>query len=369
MKRLFLLALAALIPIAGDAQTRIDRAVLMAAYDLDGEAADADQIVTAANGDLLDSATFTLTADPDVCRLVDMTVTDANSSISAGVLTVAGTGCLNETRSCTFTFAAGGSGVKTLTCTDGQGAYFADVTSVTTGTLTGEGGAGVDFMTLGYTSNSVNGWAVYGARRQNGPIGERGVDVHGTYEVAKKVTTSGSLSTTVAGVTDADDPYEVVAVGDLLIFQISGTMYERKVTARASADSITVNSAISIPAAGVTFKYKKQFFSTNPADDLSFSVAGYKTLNLNWSVDANANTGGVVTLFECTTFGPEYPNAQWITLNTTTVASAATQVPTTEAVDLTALPYNRCRLGLSFGSGDDADAAAEDVNASITLMN
>ena len=55
-------------------------------------------------------------------------------------------------------------------------------------------------------------------------------------------------------------------------------------------------------------------------------------------------------------------------LGLTTVASAATQTPTSESIDLTLLPYSYCRFGVYFGTGDDADAAAEDINASVTLM-
>ena len=368
MKRLiYLLAFLALIPLVGDAQTRVDRTTLFVAFDLDGEAADPDQIVTAANGDLLDSTNFVLTADPDVCRLVDMTVTDANSTISAGALTVVGTGCFGEGRTCSFTFASGGSGVKVLTCTDGEGAYFKTVTSVTTGVLTGEGGAGVDFMSLGYTSNSVNGWAINGRIKPTGPNGEQGVDPWGNFEVPKKVTTAGAASTTLAGVVATDDPFDRVSVGDTLILNVSGYVYERSVTAKASADSITLDQTVTVPAAGVTFRYKKLYYSTNPADDMSFGVVNYKALMLLWSVDANVNTGGVVTSFQCTYDYANNPGALWTVVDTATTNSGATQVPLPVSINLALFPYNRCRFGLRFGTGDDADAANEDINASIVL--
>src|SRR5574341_536554 len=113
MKRLLLFGLLMVVMAAvGDAQTPqgIARLTMAVAWDLDGEAADADQVVTSVA--LTDSASFTIAANPDTCRLVDITVTDADSSITAGVLTVTGTGCLGEAKSCSFTFAAGGSGVK-----------------------------------------------------------------------------------------------------------------------------------------------------------------------------------------------------------------------------------------------------------------
>jgi L-ascorbate metabolism protein UlaG (beta-lactamase superfamily) len=97
-------------------------------------------------------------------------------------------------------------------------------------------------------------------------------------------------------------------------------------------------------------------------------VNGYQALNVHWSVDANANTGGVVTEFQCTYDMFTNPGALWTELDTTTVASAATQASTTESVNLVLLPYNRCRFGWRFGTGDDADAAAEDLNAAIVLV-
>jgi hypothetical protein len=369
MRKLFVFALVALFPLVAAAQpTEVSRATLATAWDLDGEAADADQVVTAANGDLLDSKTFTITAQPDTCRLVDMTVTDADSSITAGAITLVGTGCLGEARTCSFTFAAGGSGVKSFVCTDGHLAYFSAISSITTGVLTGEGGAGVDLCTIGYTSNSVNGWPMYGRVSNVDGASTRSVDPFGYFDVPVRVTTSGAASTTLAAVTASSEPFANVAVGDLIILQFGGKSYERKVTARASADSITLSSAVTIPAAGQPFRYKKFYFSTNPGDLLYIPVHGFRTALIDWSVDANANTGGVVMLLECTQERVEFPAARWVQVQTTTVASAGTQANTSESIDLSLLPYSHCRIGFRFGSGDDADVAAEDINASFTLF-
>ena len=365
MKRLFAVLVALSVAQLGHAQVSLARATLATAWDLDGEETDDNQIVTVIA--LTDAATFTIAADPDVCRLVDITVTDANSSISAGVLTVAGLGCLNETRSCSFTFAAGGSGVKTLTCTDGQGAYFSDVTSASTGTLTGEGAG--DEVIIGYTSNSVNGWGMYGKINPPGPNGERSVDPFGYFDVQWPITTSAVSSTTVTGVNGAHDAFAAVSVGDLLVIQTGGTSYERKVTAKASADSITVHSAVTIPAAGVPFRYRKFYFSTNPVHVLAVPTSGYRSALFTWSVDANASTGGVVTLFECTQERAEFPTAdRWVDLSTATTATGTSTADTSESVNLELLPYTYCRFGFRFGTGDDNDAAPDDVNLSVTLM-
>src|SRR5574341_274722 len=105
---------------------------------------------------LADTTSYTITAQPDTCRVVDITVTDADSSITAGVLTVTGTDCWGDAQTCTFTFAAGGSGVKALTYGTGSGltCAFASVSTVANGALTGEGVG--DALIAGYTANSAD---------------------------------------------------------------------------------------------------------------------------------------------------------------------------------------------------------------------
>jgi hypothetical protein len=377
MKKLFWAsALLLVAAVTASAQTGDSRkyATLLHAFDLDGEAADADQVVEAAGGVIVDNGTsvggadYTITAQPDSCRLHVLTISDTDMVVGAGTITVTGTGCLNEPRVCTWSAWTAGDddGAKTLVCSDGEGAYFKSITSITTGTMTAESD---EYFLLGYTANSVNGWAMYGALAPEGPNNEQRVDPFSSYDVpGLPITTSGADSTTITAVS-TNAAFTNVTAGDLLLINFRGSVYERKVTAKASANSITVNQAINLPAAGVPFRYKKLWFSTNPDDEMAIPVAGYDTAIFNWSVDANANTGGVVTLLQCIDQkGPDWGTAPWVQLATTTVASAGTQNPTTESIDLSLLPYQYCRFGLKFGTGDDADAADEDVNLSVVLV-
>lgn len=368
MKRLILWALLLAVPAFAQTPADIDRATLASAFDLDGEAADADQVITAVamidNGSVT-GTDYTITAQPDSCRLLVATIVDTN--LSVGTLTVTGLGCLGETKVCSFAFTAGDdTGAKTLTCTDGEGAYIATMTEVETDTMTGESD---ETFALGYTANSVNGWQMWGRKNPPDALGQLSVNPFGYFDERKKISTSGSLSTTVAAVDTDEDPFALLSAGDLLIVQIDGNTYERKVTAKASADSITVSSpGLNIPTAGITFRWKKAYFSTNPQQLLAVPVHGYRTAMFDWSVDANANTGGVVTLLECTAERIELPTARWVQLDTTTVASGGTQVNTSESINLELLPYVYCRFGLRFGTGDDADAAPEDINLAVSLM-
>jgi hypothetical protein len=129
-----------------------------------------------------------------------------------------------------------------------------------------------------------------------------------------------------------------------------------------------VGASIIIPADGVTFRYKKLYFSTNPADMVAVPVEGFSTVMFTWSVAANADTGGVITLLQCTpSKQPDWSTAQWVQVSTTTVATGGTQANTTETIDLTKLPYAYCRFGLRFGTGDDTDVADENITLSAVL--
>lgn len=384
MKKMFWAAvLIAVLPTLAFAQTyqgtftEIKRATLLSGFDLDGEAADNDQVIAATalvdNGTSVEGANWTILAQPDVCRLLDLTIVDTN--LNSGSITVAGTGCLDEARSCSFAFTAGDdTGTKILTCTDGQGAYFKNVATVTTGVMSGESD---ETFALGYTTNSANGWAMWGRYVGQGPSGERIVDPFGVYQPGTgqlPITTSGVLTTTVTSVA-TNAAFTNVVVGDLLIFDVGGFHYERKVTARASANSITVNAAVNIPVGGVPFQFKHFYFTTNPADQAWVEVAGYASVTFPWSVDANADTGGVITKLECLDEnGPDFPLGQWVQIATSTVATGTTQAPTTGpsatepyVIDLTKTAFSFCRFGLKFGTGDDADAANEDINLSVML--
>jgi hypothetical protein len=357
------------------------RLTIMSGFDLDGEAADADQIVAGPDA-LADSTTYTIDAQPDSCRLIDITVVDGDSSLTAGGLTVTGTDCLGYARVCTYTFAAGGSGVKTLTRSSGgpsgAGCYLASVTSVVTGVLTGEGGA--DTLTVGYTSNSVSGWGMYGRLKPIGPNGEHGVDPFGSLGDPQKLITTAGVSTTTLTAVGGNDAFASVVAGDLLSFSVNGEPYQVKVATWTSADEVVVSKAVTIPAGGVQFRFQHFYFSTDPYDQLWVSVDGWKTAMFTWSIDANANTGGVVSSLQCSSGNaPDFPTGGWVEVgpgetdpdptadNRVTTASGSTQAPYSKTIALNYGPFSYCRFGNSFGTGDDADAAPESINVSVQL--
>lgn len=372
MKKAFwgLLALLFLVlPVAADNTVRVESYLLASSWDLDGEGADVDQVIEAVaiidNGSVT-GEDYTIAAQPDTCRLLDLTIVDTD--ITAGSITVTGTDCWGDALVAAFAFTAGDdTGVQTLTVSSGSasGAYFKTVTEVETGTMTGESD---ETFALGYSTGPPAQYPMYGARRYSftGPIGTnpgRYIDPAGTYGVDLEVTTSGSASTTLTSV-DSEGSFTNVAVGDILILKQGDYYVERKVTARASANSVTLNASVNIAAAGVPFRYRKFWVFADPYDGW-VQVNGWDAVAYLMDVDANADTGGVVSDVVCAALGPTYEPQEQV--DTDTVASGSTGEAVT-SIDLRLAPfYTHCRFGIAFGTNDDADAADEDINIAIGL--
>lgn len=363
MKKLFALLVAvlglAVLPAHAYDSQRIPLAI---AFDLDGEAADADQVVVSAT--LADSTTFTVAASPDTCRLVDITVTDADSSITAGVLTVTGTDCWGDALVATYTFAAGGSGVKTLsvdqTAYASRTARFATITSVVSGVLTGEGVG--DALTVGYTANSDYTYVLYGIREKRD--GRRFVNPFRLGEGVDDVTVN---ATALASYTTADGgAFQNLAVGDLVYLTVGGVTYERKLTAVSSDDAATIDYQLPVGSGlattdRVNMQYKKRFLLAE-ADDGWFSVKGAEALTVIFDVDANADTGGVVSSVECAAFNQVGGDIDAIFQEDTATVNSGSAGQDVSTVDLRLKGYTHCRVGVKFGTGDDGDTANEDIN-------
>ena len=87
-----------------------------------------------------------------------------------------------------------------------------------------------------------------------------------------------------------------------------------------------------------------------------------------YDVDANANTGGVISSVECAVYNAFTSDAYdpVIQVDTDTVASCAT-VTNTTAIDLRLSIFSHCRVGIKFGTEDDADVANEDINLLLMI--
>lgn len=372
LRALVAAALLAALPAWAQTPYAVKTYTLASSFDLDGEPSDPDQIVTVVA--LTDSATYTIAAQPDTCRLIDIEVTDVDLSITGGILTVIGTDCWGYPLAGTFTFAAGGSGLKTLTPASvsfaaphkASGAYFSSITSVTTDELTGEDGA--DAVTVGYSDNSLKGWPMYGVESRT-PSGRRFMDFSRSISGSAIVKNGASNVDITAVSASTTEPFQNLAYGDLIIFNVSGDVKVRKVLTVTDADNIIVDQGIDLPTAGLNFSYKKFVFSTDPIDGW-IHVQGHKSVAFAIEVDANANTGGVVTSVECASArSSDLPDDEIVVeLDTDTIAPSLTGVAVT-SINLDELPmYTHCRAGIKFGTGDDGDTADEDIDMSVALL-
>ena len=360
-------ALAAVLLFAGaaSAQYNVQRVPIAVAYDLDGLGVDADYNVLATQ--IADSkADYTISAQNEICRVNTVTIVDGDSSITAGVVTVTGTDCWGDALVCTHTFtdANKGSGTKSLVLSSGTAntCAFKTITEVKTGVITGEGGA-ADTLSVGYPALSGYVYPIYGVREEAN--GHRFINPFKTARASDDVTVDGtalaSYNTLGGGFCNA------CSVGDLVYLTYGGKTFERRLVAVASADAATMDLALpSAVAPATTARVRmdlKHRWLLREDQDAWIPVAGAESAFVVFDVDANADTGGVISSVECSVQNAFTSDAfdPIVQVDTDTVASAATGTNTT-SIDLRLAGYTHCRVGMQFGTTDDADAANEDIN-------
>jgi hypothetical protein len=339
---------------------------LAIAWDMDELGLDVDYNVLASQ--IVDSKSdYTISAQNEVCRVNTVTIVDADSSITAGVITVTGTDCWGDALVCVTPAITDGSGTKTLSVSSGTSdiCAFKTITQVSNGVMTGEGGAG-DTLSVGYGALSGYQFPIYGIRKTQ--RGVRYVDPFAFGEPAGTMKINGTAVTSFASVDGG--AFHNLSQFDLVYIFIDGVAYERRLVAVASDDAATLDSALPTAVAPATsaevrFKYKNRFIFRDDKDAWIPLPKGGEASFIVFDVDANVNTGGVVSSVECAVYANGVYNPV-VQVDTDTVASAATGTPTT-SIDLRLAPYTHCRVGAKFGTGDDADTANEDIN--IFMLN
>lgn len=175
------------------------------------------------------------------------------------------------------------------------------------------------------------------------------------------ILTSGS-STTVSEATASTNPFTNVAVGDVII--VDGNVVA--VTARASAASITVDTAINLTA-GKTFQYFKHACGT-AATDGWVTVGPTDSVILGFELNQEDTTSGVDVRWECKA---AVPSAQPVQVYPDNSAGAATKTYTAAGIDARTwvnidVAVSACRIGFKVTStddGTDTGAARESINA------
>lgn len=371
MRRIFL-ALAALTMLVAPAiaQVNVQRVPLAIAWDLDGLGLDVDYNVLATTvADSKDDYVISAGIN-EVCRINNLTLTDADSSITAGVFTITGTDCWGDALVCTYTADASGSGTKTLVKSSGTAntCAFKTITDVANGVLTGETAVD-DKISVGYPAVSGYVYPIYGIRQIDNQ-GHRFVNPFRAAEGTDDVTVNG---TALASYKAADGgAFQNLAIGDLVYLTTGGKTFERRLVAVASDDSATMDVALPSDVAPATtaqveMQYKKRFLLRED-QDAWVPVGGSEGAYIVYDVDANANTGGVISSIEGAIQNSFTSDAfdPIIQVDTDTVATGATGTNTT-SIDLRLAPFTHVRAGVQFGTGDDADAANEDINLILMI--
>lgn len=161
-------------------------------------------------------------------------------------------------------------------------------------------------------------------------------------------------STTVTGT----NAFANVAAGDMLEINVAGATLYRIVDARASADSITVDAALS--AAAVTarpFSYRKAQCGTADTSG-AFPVAGAHsfTVQVILSQEVSASTDYQI---ECRVAGPA---AAWSIVN-----GPNNDTSTFNDIWSTDLPFSECRLGVKVNTDDGDDLTTNRELFTVTV--
>ena len=180
-----------------------------------------------------------------------------------------------------------------------------------------------------------------------------------------QIDTSGS-STTVDAVDATLDVFADLAVGDAIVVVLSGVRTVRTITAKASADQVTVNAAINL-SAGYSFQWW-DFESGTGAEDCWIPVDKHRNFTVTVALDQYTGDGnGFDYQVQCRQDAPGasvsniHPGASTGDQNET--ATFVTPIDVTGN-------FRECRVGWHHDTADDGTDTggdAEELNISITL--
>jgi hypothetical protein len=171
-----------------------------------------------------------------------------------------------------------------------------------------------------------------------------------------RIKTSGS-STTVTSETASDNAFAEVVVGDTIFVRAGdGSVSRRSVTARASADSITVDTAITLAASAFTW-----LRTTTSATVGWLDISGYTRRTISIQYD-QGDLGSLSARIECR---GSYPGAAAIQVfpSCATGACDTYQSYATASIGIASRtsvaipePFGACRVGIKYVTSDASDA-------------
>lgn len=193
--------------------------------------------------------------------------------------------------------------------------------------------------------------------------------------VSIPVITVGS-STTVTAVTAGTGPFQNMSVGDEITFPLAtltpagtatppGNESVRYLTAKASADSATLNAAVNlaVPAGrGYPFTWRKRNCGT-AATDGWFSTSNWQDFTIAFQAD-QGDASSLDAAVQCETFGAASAPIQVWTANY--LLAVYGNVSTGRTAIYIVNHFDRCRLGVRLtDDASDAGANLEKVSAYV----
>lgn len=355
----FLLGLGLLLPLTGETGVYQTKTYMLASnWDVDGVPAATTTFVAQVN---LTNTTLTIAAQPEVCRLLTVVVADAGASITDGDLTITGTDCEGRALVVVQDWSGGAATINTTVA-------FETLTTLITTDFTVLDGGGDETIEVGGLALTDLSYAYPMFRGRNGSYADM------PYNITQRIETSGLSATTTAVDTTNDVPFATVAVGDMIgVVMRSLTpglergLVWRRVTARASATSLTVNDAWNLSTTfgggGYSFQHMKADVGSGAFDGW-ISLVGAESVTFDLDVQQLVATGGISYKIECDPGVPGMPPV--IVIGPTNIATTTPTVARSVVTE----PTGPCRLGLRIITGDDANDLTtnlEQVYASVTV--
>ena len=177
------------------------------------------------------------------------------------------------------------------------------------------------------------------------------------------------LTTALTEVTTSADPFDFMAVGDILFFNINGVITQRQIVTYTNDSNVVLNAKINIPAAGVGIEVSKFNVSSDPRHIFAVNVGPWDSVTFAWSqTAAGINTGGTTQLLQCTyATGPSFSTGVWYTVSTSLTATTTAVAPTSDTIDLSLAPFNYCRQTFQIATADDDDTGVESITSEVVL--
>jgi len=348
-----------LLPFVGDASVYETRTYKLASnWDVEGVAASSTYIVAQVN---LTNTTYTIANQPDVCRLLSVVVVDTGPSINAGDLTITGTDCEGRPLVVVQDWSGGAATQNTTVA-------FETIVTIIATDMAVLGGGGDETIEIGVLALTDLSYEFPMFRGRQGSYADMPINI------TERIETSGVSATTTAVDTTNDIPFEKVAVGDLIGVVMRGAppgvergLVWRRVTARASATSLTVHTPWDLSTTpqgtGYSFQHMKADVGSGIFDGW-ISGAGVQSFTFDLNVVQLVATGGISYKVECDPGVPGMPPV--IVVGVTNIATGTPTVARSVVTE----PTGPCRLGLRIITGDDGNDLTtnmEQVYASVTI--